>query len=225
MERTYELYLLKVESLFMRNNNYIIVDKATKQAAIVDPAWDLNKIRGEIQRLNLKFTSILLTHSHHDHVNKVDELQEEYGVRVYISMQEADYYRFRCKNIKKIQDNEVIRLGKTQITCVMTPGHTIGGTCFLLTEDLISGDTIFIEGCGICDTIGGSPEQMYHSFQKIKKIVSPNVRIYPGHTYKKEPGMPLSFVMKNNIYFEFDTEKQFVEFRMRKNQRNLFNFR
>ncbi|PEP92266.1 MBL fold metallo-hydrolase [Bacillus wiedmannii] len=225
MYRTYELYPFKVEFLFMRNNNYIIVDKATNQAAIVDPAWNLDKIKDEIHKLGVNLTTILLTHSHHDHVNKVDEILKQYSARVYMSAVEAKYYGFECGNLQTVQDGEVIQLGKTHITCLLTPGHTAGGICFLLTDDLISGDTLFIEGCGTCDNSGGSPEQMYKSFQKIRDVIPSHVRVYPGHTYSKDPGVPLDLVMATNIYFQFETEEQFVKFRMRKNQKNLFNFK
>ncbi|WP_268964163.1 MBL fold metallo-hydrolase, partial [Paenibacillus sinensis] len=79
-------------------------------------------------------------------------------------------------------------LGDTQITCILTPGHTYGSACYLTSDHLFTGDTVFIEGCGLCDTVGGDPEQMFHSIQRIKSAINPMVQIFPGHSYGKNPG-------------------------------------
>ncbi|MFJ6208623.1 MBL fold metallo-hydrolase [Lysinibacillus sp. NPDC092081] len=225
MEKMYEIYKLKVGFSNLVNFSYIIIDTVSKQAAIVDPAWDLELITRTFIELGVEPTTILLTHSHHDHVNMVQPLMKRFDMQVYMSAKEIEYYNFKCRNLNPIQDLERIYVGQTQVSCLLTPGHTAGGTCFLLTDSLFTGDTVFIEGCGICDTEGGSPEQMFESIQKIKRTVNQNVRIFPGHSYGKEPGYPLSYLLENNIYFAIDKKDQFIKFRMRKNQKNLFKFR
>ncbi|MBU8854957.1 MBL fold metallo-hydrolase [Bacillus sp. FJAT-26377] len=219
--KTYEVFQFKVGFNF----NYIIVDKVSKKAAIIDPAWDLNFIMSMFDKLKVKPDIILLTHSHDDHVNMVEPLVSLFGSQVYMSKREIEFYNFRCKNLNEIDDTDIIHLGDTQINFLSTPGHTAGGMCFLLSNSLFSGDTIFIEGCGTCDTLGGSPEQMYESFQRIKENISPYVLVYPGHSYGKSPGHTLKHLLKNNIYFQFETKEQFVKFRTRKGQKNLFNFK
>ncbi|PWK13054.1 MBL fold metallo-hydrolase [Tumebacillus permanentifrigoris] len=226
MNRGYELHTLKVGLNFTRNFSYILVDNASRQAAVVDPAWDLDVILDKIRALGVELTTILLTHSHDDHVNRVDALLQIYpAAQVYMSKQEIVTYGFSCANLFPFGDGEMIWLGETPITCLVTAGHTAGGACFLLEDDLLSGDTVFIEGCGICDTVGGSPVQMYESLQKIRRLVAPHVRVFPGHSYGKEPGAPLRVLLSSNIYFQFEKVEHFVQFRMRKNQRGSLNFK
>ncbi|GCF07141.1 putative polyketide biosynthesis zinc-dependent hydrolase PksB [Dictyobacter arantiisoli] len=206
----------------MFNFNYIIVDKSSRQTAIIDPAWNEGHIIRTFDELGVKPDLILLTHSHIDHVNLVPQLVERFHSRVYMSAQEIDFYHFHSHNLFPLYDLEEIQLGETRMTCLLTPGHTVGSLCFLLSDSLFTGDTIFTEGCGICTQTGGSPEQMFESIQRIKKLVPPHVHVYPGHTYGKAPGQSIDYLLLNNIYFQFNKKEQFVQFRMRKNQPKLF---
>jgi glyoxylase-like metal-dependent hydrolase (beta-lactamase superfamily II) len=219
---SYEIYQLEVGFFPMFNFNYIIVDKSSRQTAIIDPAWDEALITRTFDELGVKPDIILLTHSHIDHIHLVPRLVERFHSRVYMSAQEINFYHFHCHNLSPLHDLAEIQLGETHITCLLTPGHTSGSACFLLSESIFTGDTIFTEGCGICIQPGSSPEQMFESVQRIKKLVPPHVRVYPGHTYGKEPGQSLDFLLRNNIYFQFHKKDQFVQFRMRKNQPNPF---
>ncbi|AKF95767.1 MBL fold metallo-hydrolase [Brevibacillus laterosporus] len=221
MNDTYRLYKLKVGF----NYSYIIMDQATGKAAIVDPAWDLERITTMLADLGAEVTMILLTHSHYDHVHLVEPLVNRYQPKVYMSSEEIDYYQYHSPHLHSFADEDEIMLGETKIICLLTPGHTAGGSCFLLSAALLTGDTIFVEGCGICDTPGGCPDQMYESVQKIRNRVDSSVCVYPGHSYGKEPGYPLGYLLKNNIYFQIENKEQFIKFRMRKNQKNLFDFK
>lgn len=207
-----------------RNYNYIIVDNHSREAAIIDPAWDLDLILEKLSQLDVKPRSILLTHSHNDHVNLAQPLAKYFDAKVYMSEAEMKYYGFFIENMHSFGDMDEIRLGRTSITCLVTPGHTAGSTCFLLSGHLFSGDTLFIEGCGICNVPGGSPDDMFMSIRRIKETVSPLVRVYPGHSYGKAPGYPLAYLLEQNIYMQIADKDTFVNFRMRKNQRNLFRF-
>jgi len=221
----YQVYPVRVSYMNFINYSYILVDSTSSQAAIVDPAWELDRITVMLDRLNVELTAILLTHSHHDHVNLVNPLVERYNPRVYMSAEEIQYYQFHCKNLHPFEDLETIRLAYTQISCLSTPGHTAGSACFLLEDCMFTGDTVFIEGCGMCGSRGGSADSMFESIQRIKQVVHPDVRIYPGHSYGKKPGALLRYVWANNIYFQLEKKDHFVAFRMRKNQTNLLDFR
>jgi glyoxylase-like metal-dependent hydrolase (beta-lactamase superfamily II) len=224
MTQGYQLHQIKVSFLSFKNYIYFIVDNASKQAAIIDPAWELNSILNVLKELDVKLTTILLTHSHFDHTNMAESLSDRFNAQIYISKLESTYYNFQCKNQNYIKHLDKINLGQTLIHCLLTPGHTAGSTCFLLTNSLLAGDTIFIEGCGICDTPGGNPEEMFESIQLIKRIVNPEVKVYPGHSFGKKPGYSLDSLMRENIYFQIEKKEQFVSFRMRNNQKNLFKF-
>ncbi|SFS42623.1 MBL fold metallo-hydrolase [Marininema halotolerans] len=218
MRISYEVYPIKVH----HNFTYLIVDKVTRQAALVDPAWEFGTITTLINQLKVDVQIILLTHSHIDHVQLVHPLAERYQTHVYMSLKEIETYQFTCPSLHPFTDLDILHLGQTRITCLLTPGHTAGSACFLLADSLFTGDTLFIEGCGICPTASDA-HTMYDSFQKIKSVAPPHVKVYPGHQYRTSPGCPLHVLFRNNIYFQLSRE-YFVKFRMRKNQQGLFNF-
>ncbi len=222
--KTYAIHQLKLKFSFIKNYTYIICDIYSKEAAVLDPAWDIETITTKLLMLGVYPTKILLTHSHFDHVNLVEPLIQRFNSQVYMSLKEIEFYKYQCTNLNPVKHFDTIKLGQTNITALLTSGHTVGSMSFLLSDSLFTGDTIFIEGCGICTSIGGCPEEMFNSIQMIKKIVSPEVCVYPGHSYGKEPGYPLKYLMQENIYFLFERKEKFVEFRMRKQKNGLFNF-
>jgi glyoxylase-like metal-dependent hydrolase (beta-lactamase superfamily II) len=142
-----------------------------------------------------------------------------------MSKTEIDYYQFNCDNLHGLQHLDRIDIGKMKITCLQTPGHSAGGMCFYLPSSLFTGDTVFIEGCGACHFKGGSAEQMFESIQLIKNALPDSTRIYPGHSYGLLPGHTIGELMEKNIYFQLNQKEQFVNFRMRGNQKRLFDFK
>lgn len=219
-----QIYPLKVRFLNFINYSYFIIDNKTREAAIIDPAWELFKIEQILTQMNIKLTTILLTHSHYDHVNLVDPLLDRYNPQVFLSRNEIDFYDFKCKNLNPVEHNYLIKLGETEILCLLTPGHTMGSTCYLVSNSLFTGDTVFIEGCGLCNTFGGDPEKMFKSIQEIKYTIDPLVKVFPGHSYGKKPGYTLDYLLKENIYFQLNNKEHFINLRMRKSQHNLFKF-
>ncbi|MCB2360156.1 MBL fold metallo-hydrolase [Clostridium estertheticum] len=225
MNSSYEIYPLKVSFNNFINYCYIIVDSLSRDAMIIDPAWQIEKIKDKLIEVNANLTSILLTHSHYDHINLVNPLLSEFKVEVFMSSKEINYYGFRCNNLTSLYDMNVINFGTSSIKCLLTQGHTFGGMCYLLPDSIFTGDTIFIEGCGICSENGSSPKALFHSIQRIKRELPINVHVYPGHSYGKQPGYCLKYLLEKNIYFQIEKEDMFVKFRMRKYQKSLFNFK
>lgn len=223
--QSYQVFALRTCYQFMSNYCYVVLDRSSGEAAVVDPAWELVTLQGKLLEIGARLTTILLTHSHYDHVNLVACLVRDYDATVVLSRQEKECYRFSCDNLVLAEHLDRILVGKTAMTCLLTPGHTAGSMCYLLPNSIFTGDTLFIEGCGICNAEGGSPQEMFKSIQSIKQMVHPDVRVYPGHSYGRAPGCSFAEVQKENIYLQIDREDIFVEFRMRKGQRNLFDFR
>jgi hydroxyacylglutathione hydrolase len=207
------------------NYAYLIVDNNSRQAAIVDPAWELRKFVDVLHEINVELAAVLLTHSHFDHVNMVKPLLKLYQPKIYMSGKEIEFYKYNCANLTPVKDKEIIKIGETKVTCLVTPGHTVGSTCFLVPGNLFTGDTIFIEGCGSCNAHGGSAEQMFESIGRIKTEVCPDTKVYPGHSFGKKPGYSISYLMHENIYFQINKKELFVDFRMRKNQPDIFSFK
>lgn len=216
---------IKVQFAIFKNYSYLLTDFATKETALIDPTWEFTKINSVITSQGFNLTTILLTHSHFDHVSLVKAFVRRYRTKVYMSAKEIARYKYQCPNLCPVEHDSQIKLGETTVTCLETPGHSAGSMCFLLTDALFTGDTVFIEGCGMCKTPGGNPWEMYQSIQLIKERVAPDVAIYPSHSYGKQPGLPLSYLLTNNIYLRFTSGPEFVAHRMRPRQKKLLDFK
>lgn len=225
MEATYYLYTIKTNFMQFHNYAYLGIDKSSKSAFVVDPSWDISQILEILDKHEAKLGKVLLTHSHLDHTNMVTKLVRKFNLDVYMSEEEIEYYKYNCINLKRIHDLEVISVGKTKIKCLVTPGHTKGSTCYWSGDNLFTGDTIFIEGCGICNIQGGSSEEMYHSIHRLKNIIPLDIGVYSGHSFGEEPGKDMNYLNKKNIYFQIDDINHFVKYRDRKNFKGIFNFK
>ncbi|MDP4180815.1 MAG: MBL fold metallo-hydrolase [Bacillota bacterium] len=221
---TYRIIALKAQK-GLKNYSYIIVDSESNHAAIIDPAWELDGILETLYKYHAELKAILLTHSHSDHTNLVEPLYSRFDPKVFISPKEMKYCGFNNVELAFLNDMDIIMLGNTKITAIASPGHTDGGLCYLLSDSLFTGDTIFIEGCGMCTSDGGDPGQMYETINRIKSMVKPEVAVYPGHSYGKKPGYTLGYLCAENIYFLFDDKEMFINYRTRNNQTNLFSFK
>lgn len=223
MKITYEVFCIKDNSK-TKNNVYVVADKETGKGALIDPACTLEQVDEVISSNNLMLSYVLITHTHDDHVRIVDQVVERYDCQVYVSRAEIENYNYHCRNLSVFDDNDVIWLGNTKVQCIITPGHTAGSACFLLENSFFTGDTIFIEGCGMCSGQSASPQKMFNSIKRIKKEIGSAVLVYPGHTYENLPGKPISYLMDNNLYFAIDDMEAFIDFRMRNNQEHLYDF-
>lgn len=223
---SYNLYTRRVKRFGFVNYVYLIIDKMTNETAIVDPSWDYEGLMELVKQLNVKIDIILLTHSHMDHVYLVERIVEKYkDVKVYISDLECQYYDYYAPNMIRLYDGDIIKIGETYVNCILTPGHTKGSMCFLLDDCIFTGDTLFIEGCGMCSSLGGDARDMYESVQRLKKIIPEYTKVYAAHSYGKEPGCIMKDVMNENIYLNIDDVNKFIEFRNRKRQPKLFDFK
>ncbi|NKB23934.1 MAG: MBL fold metallo-hydrolase [Kiritimatiellae bacterium] len=219
------VYPQKVSWSFIKNYCYLVVDHEAKEALLIDPAWELNKIESKLQETETRCTTILLTHAHIDHVHLAERLVKKYEAQVMMSKVEIDYYHFRCPGLIALEESSVVLFGSTEINSILTPGHTKGSMCFWIENKLFTGDTLFTEGCGICVGKGADPENMFHSLQQLKEMIPLETLIYPGHSFGHRPGKRFSHLLKNNLYLHFQNIDEFVAYRMRKGQTGWFNFR
>lgn len=219
-----EVLVVKVRSGFFLNYCYIVRDHISKKQVIIDPAWELDKISNLLDGCPYKVEAVLITHSHIDHMNLAKAISTRYNATIYMSEIEISYSHFLSLGLVGFQDGEELRFGNIKFLCLLTPGHTKGSTCYLGNDSFFSGDTLFMEGCGICETREDAL-QLFDSFQKIKETVSQEHRLYPGHSYGRLPGGTMQEVYRSNIYYQFETAEMFADFRMRKKQNGFFDFK
>ncbi len=198
----------------LANFIYFIGDTSTKEIAVVDPAWNVPFLREEAQKLNLKIVSIFLTHGHPDHVNGLSELLKTHDVPVYISEHEAPFYKPKCKNLIEVKNHARLKIGSVEFECILAPGHTPGCQCFLSGKHLLTGDVIFVDGCGRCDLPGGDPRQMYYSLYDIIMKLPDDITIYPGHNYGATPTDTIGHQKKSNPYLQYTSVDKFLNERM-----------
>lgn len=223
---SYDIIKRRVQKFGFVNYIYLIVDRVTRETAVVDPSWDYEGLMEFVKQQNININYILLTHSHIDHTYMVERLVKRHkDIKVYISDAESQYYDYSITNMIKLHDGDNIKIGNSNVSCILTPGHTRGSMCFLLEDSIFTGDTLFIEGCGMCHSLGGDAQKMYDSIQKLKRMVASYVKVYAAHSYGKEPGCTMKDVMKYNIYLNIDDVNQFIQFRNRKEQPKLYEFK
>jgi len=199
----------------MENFIYFLIDEATNQAAVVDPAWDVSAIVNYAQQHNLQITDILLTHSHHDHINGIGALLDNYDAQLHLLKNEASFWDTDLYTPSLHHGGDIIKVGKTEIETLHTPGHTPGSACYRLGNDLITGDTLFVFGCGRCDLHGGDAEQMYNTLKRFGEELPSSIVIHPGHNYAVQKTSTLSDEIEGNPFMHFTEVDQFIRYRMK----------
>jgi glyoxylase-like metal-dependent hydrolase (beta-lactamase superfamily II) len=215
------LYLKQMECGPMQNYVYLIGDPATRQVAVVDPAWDVESIVQAARQDDYTISKVLITHTHQDHtggelfghyIPGVVELLELVDVPVYVHKTETHILK-KVPTSSKVptENNQVIDLGgDVQITLLHTPGHTPGSQCFLVQQRLISGDTLFIGACGRVDLPNSSPEEMYDSLTNKLMRLDDTTILYPGHNYARKPTSTIGDERRQNPYVQFTSLHAFL---------------
>lgn len=196
----------------MDNFIYLIEDTITKRAAIVDPAWDVSKIFQLAAKRNVVITDILLTHSHPDHINGMQPVLEKYDAELHLSKAEFKFWGAELSKPTLHQGGESIQLGKTKIEILHTPGHTPGSVCYQIDDQLITGDTMFVFGCGHCN-LGGDPNILFDTLRQMKETLAASMTVHPGHHYSEKPTSTIAEQIAGNPFLHFNKRKDFVKFR------------
>lgn len=221
---TPEVEVLRTVRGPMTNYNYLVVDRASGLAVIVDPSWQIDLIEHALQTSGARLAGILLTHSHPDHTDLAAPLAQRHDCPIWMSHQEIATSRFRAPQLQAIDETPWF-VGGMWIRPLLTPGHTPGCVCYLIGPNLFTGDVLFAEGCGICPGTEAAYE-MFESLQRLRRDIAAHFRIYPGHSFGLPPGQLFSDVLINNIYLQFREKHTFAAFRLRSGQRRekLFEF-
>ena len=197
----------------MENFIYLISDKKTGRAAIVDPAWDVDEVFKLAQQKGVQITDILLTHSHHDHINGIKQVLNKYDAQLHLLKAEAQFWGQHLDLPTLHHGGDRIKLGDTEIEVLHTPGHTPGSACYKVNHDLITGDTMFVFGCGRCDLSGGDPNVMFDTLNKLGKLPGDTI-IHPGHNYAVKETSTMAEQCEGNPFMHFHDVNKFVDYRM-----------
>ena len=220
-----ELIIEQIEIGPMQNFTYIVGSRSTREVAIVDPAWDIDSLLEHIDEKGYTLTGALVTHYHPDHiggsfsghnVEGIAKLQEVRPVKVYAHADEVGGVKkvtgVSDSDIVSVSSGDTMRLGPIDVEFLHTPGHTPGSQCFRIKNTLVSGDTLFIQGCGRVDLPGSNAEDMYHSLKKLAALPDETL-LLPGHNYSHVPNATMGETKKHNTYLrvpDMDTWKMFM---------------
>lgn len=202
----------------MENFVYLIGSKSAKECFVVDPAWDVAAIEKAAASDGMRLTGCLITHFHPDHcgghlwghdIEGVAELVGRNPVPIYVQADELDGVQkitgLAKSDFKACRSGDEVDVGNVKIKMIHTPGHTPGSQCFLCDGALISGDTLFLSGCGRVDLPGGDSEKLFESLStKLSKLPSGTI-VYPGHNYDAKPSAPVEELMTINPYLRAKT--------------------
>jgi glyoxylase-like metal-dependent hydrolase (beta-lactamase superfamily II) len=197
----------------MVNFAYLIGDRETREAVVVDPAYAVGDLLDVLAADDMRLVGVLATHHHPDHVGGemmgyslpgLADLLDRVNVPVHVNNSESEWVRrttgVPASDLQGHDHDDVVEVGSIPIRLLHTPGHTPGSQCFLVADRLVSGDTLFLEGCGRTDFPGGDADAIYRSLQWLAGIPGDPV-VHPGHQYSPEPSAPLSEVKESNFVF------------------------
>ena len=181
------------------SNCYLFSDDECENAVVIDPSASPETTAHLFGHVTPIIRAILLTHAHADHMLALKKWKEATGAPVLIGRYDKYAVNDPMANVadllglpsgdfgeadRGLEDGEEIAVGREKLRVLYTPGHTAGSVCYLSSDSLFSGDTIFsLGGVGRTDFFGGSDESLADSVKRILSL-PPTVTVYPGHGRK-----------------------------------------
>ena len=214
MELSDQLIVEQIQIGPMQNFAYLVGDRVSREVVVVDPAWDIQGLLDLVSERDYKLTGALLTHYHPDHcggsfgqntVEGVSRLLEHVSLPIYANEHEAQgvikVTGVSETDLKKVSSGDKLSVGDVEIEFLHTPGHTPGSQCFRVKSTLISGDTLFIDGCGRVDLPGSNTEDMFRSLQQLASLPDDTL-LLPGHNYSAVPHATMAETKRTNTYLK-----------------------
>jgi hydroxyacylglutathione hydrolase len=195
----------------LENNCFILADDKSREAFIVDPGDEPERILDFINENKLKVKYIVCTHAHFDHVGAVPETKGETNALVVLHHDDIEIYRnakyqasffgFELDSLPEpdilVTDGDQLSIGSLTFMIIHTPGHTPGGICLYGEGILITGDTLFAGSVGRTDLHGGDTRRLRESAKRLM-VLDDDVRVLPGHG----PESTVGFERKNNFFLQ-----------------------
>jgi glyoxylase-like metal-dependent hydrolase (beta-lactamase superfamily II) len=190
---------------------------------LVDPAYGVDELLDILAADGMTAVGVLATHYHPDHVGGdlmghgiegITRLLERVPVPVHVQADEAPWVTRTTGvgggDLVLHGGGDVVEVGSVPVTLLHTPGHTPGSQCFLVDGRLVSGDTLFLEGCGRTDLPGSDPAAMYESLTTRLAVVPDDTVLFPGHLYAPEPSATMGRTRAENYVFRPSTPEQWM---------------
>ncbi len=158
---------------------YCLADLVSCEAVLIDPVLEHTGLyQSLVEELGLQLKLVLETHVHADHITASSDLRKLTGAKIGVSaaaeLSCADY---------QLTHGQTLQFGEESITCLATPGHTVGCMSYRWRDKIFTGDALLIGGCGRTDFQGGDAGVLYDSITQNIWPLADEVLVYPGHDY------------------------------------------
>ena len=206
----------------MVNFVYLVGDRETGDAVVVDPAYAVEELVGTLEADGMNLRGVLATHHHPDHVGGsmmghgiegIDRLLDGHDVPVHVNRHEAELVSkvtgVGAGQLVSHDGGDVLSVGGLRLTMIHTPGHTPGSQCFLFEGMLVAGDTLFLQGCGRTDLPGSDPEAMFHSLRTLAELPD-ETALFPGHRYSPPSSAVMGAVKEMNPVLRVPDKEQWL---------------
>ena len=191
---------------------YIVSCTKTREALVIDPAGDEERVADRIKEKALNLKYIVNTHGHPDHTCGNAKLISL--THATIIMHEADDEMFSSPQGQaharewgftptppadiRVKDGDTIAAGDVSLEVIHTPGHSPGGICLFGDGNLFTGDTLFVGGIGRTDLPGASMGQFMTSIKERLLVLPGDTIVWPGHDYGSKPSSTIDEEKKSN---------------------------
>jgi glyoxylase-like metal-dependent hydrolase (beta-lactamase superfamily II) len=206
----------------MVNFVYAVGDRSTGECLLVDPAYAVDDLLAVVQSDGMTVSGVLATHYHPDHVGGsmaghtiegVAALLERVNCPVHVQQAEVPWVARTTglgdAELAAHDPGDRISVGSVEVELVHTPGHTPGSQCFLVDGRLVSGDTLFLDGCGRTDLPGSDAGEMYESLQRLAHLPDDTI-VYPGHRYSMPSSATMTAIREQNYVFKPSSRDQWL---------------
>ncbi|NLK44887.1 MAG: MBL fold metallo-hydrolase [Tissierellia bacterium] len=187
--------LIRVQAGVYAVNCYIIYCEEKREGIIVDPGGDVDDILEFVKENDLDIKYLVLTHGHGDHIGGLKGLKEALDAKIAIHEADVEMLKDGNKNLSSqmlmgkvevepdiiLKEGDIIEFGNEKAKVIHTPGHTLGGICLVIQDNIITGDTLFAGSIGRSDLYGGDFDTLIKSIKDKLMIYPDETKIFPGH--------------------------------------------